>query len=99
MYESPGSTHPHVCAVIPVVVTGQTAASTSSAVEPRLRLFRDVLDELHWTFRGRKGWLIGIAGNLVIAYVYFALPEPGPRSVRDSRAADVGLAVLLWALP
>jgi hypothetical protein len=80
------------------VVTGQRAVTSQAEVEPRLGLFRDVLDELRWTFGGRKGWLFGVAGNLLFAYVYLAITQPDQRNFGDVKSANVGLAVLLWAL-
>ncbi len=68
------------------------------ALEPRLGLLGDIRDELHWTFTGRKGWLIGIAVNLVTAYIYLAITQPDPSRFGDIKAANVGLAVTLWCL-
>jgi hypothetical protein len=34
------------------------------ATEPRAGLLDDVIDELRWTLKGRKGWLVGLAANL-----------------------------------
>jgi hypothetical protein len=86
------------CDVIPEVVPGQRAASGQAEVEPRLGLFRDVLDELHWTFSGRRGWLIGIAGNLAFAYAYLAITQGDQHNFGDIKSANVGLAVVVWAL-
>jgi hypothetical protein len=82
---------------MPVVVPGRVVDS-QRALEPRAGLLRDVLDELRWTLSGRKGWLLGIAGNLALAYAYLAVTQPNPQRLGDIAAANVGLAVVVWCL-
>ena len=36
----------------------------------RRRLRRDTLDELLWTLRGRRGWLVGLGINLALGVAY-----------------------------
>lgn len=83
---------------MPGVISGQRAASGAGDVEPRLGLVRDVADELRWIFTARKGWLIGIAGNLATAYVYLAITQPDRRNFGDIRSANLGVAIMLWTL-
>lgn len=67
-------------------------------MEPRLGLLGDVMDELRWTFGSRKGWLVGMAGNLILALVVVAYQDYDPHAPGDIKAANVGLAVVLWCL-
>jgi hypothetical protein len=77
-----------------MVVTGQSPR----AMEPRLGLFGDILDELAWTFRGRKGWMLGILLSLVEAWGYLALTQGDPRHFGDIKSANIAVAVGVWVL-
>jgi hypothetical protein len=76
----------------------QEAIEGAEPFEPRRRLWGDVVDELRWTWAGRKGWLLGMVGNLVFAVAYLAYTDYDPRAAGDIKAANVGLAVVLWCL-
>ena len=65
------------------------------ATEPRLGLLRDIVDELRWTFTGRKGWLVGIAGNLAMGLAYVGLTRYDPHRAGDLKIANIGVAVTL----
>jgi hypothetical protein len=80
------------------VLTDRSAAGEQPEMEPRVGLFGDVADELRWTFSGRKGWLIGMALNLVVALVYVAYTHYDPHRAGDIRAVNIGLAVVVWTL-
>jgi len=67
-------------------------------LEPRVGLWGDILDELRWTWAGRKGWLVGMLGNLVFAIGYLLVTDYDPHMSDDIRVANVGLAVVLWCL-
>lgn len=69
-----------------------------STTEPRLGLFRDVVDELRWTATSRKGWLIGLAGNVVVAAAVVGYTHFDPNRPGDLRIANVGTAVVVWVL-
>jgi hypothetical protein len=69
-----------------------------SATEPRLGLFRDVVDELRWTATSRKGWLIGLAGNIAAAAAYVGYTHFDPNRPGDLRIANIGTAVVVWVL-
>jgi hypothetical protein len=73
-------------------------AATGPGLEPRRGLIADVVDELRWTFRGRKGWLVGIVLNLLYAYVYLAVTQGDPREFGDIKSVNVGIAVGVWCL-
>ena len=78
--------------------TGRPVGRDSIATEPRLGLIGDVVDELRWTFSGRKGWLFGIGGNLVLALGYVGYNHYDPSHVDDIRIANIGVAVVVWVL-
>jgi hypothetical protein len=75
------------------------APPTATAVtEPRAGILADVADELRWTFSGRKGWLIGIGFNLVIAGIYVGYTHYDPH-VRDNvKVAGIATGVAVWVL-
>lgn len=68
------------------------------ATEPRLGLVRDVVDELRWTASGRKGWLIGLGLNIVVAAVYVGVTHYDPNRPGDLRIANIGTAVVVWVM-
>jgi hypothetical protein len=76
----------------------QEAIEAAEPFEPRAGLGRDILDELRWTWAGRKGWLLGMFGNLVFAVGYLVVTDYDPHVAGDIKVANVGLAVVLWCL-
>ncbi|HWC39862.1 MAG TPA: hypothetical protein VG476_15100, partial [Acidimicrobiales bacterium] len=78
--------------------TDRRSGRDTSAAEPRVGLLRDVIDELRWTFSARKGWLIGILGNLALAIGYVGYNHYDPHHVDDLRIANIGAAVVVWVL-
>jgi hypothetical protein len=76
----------------------QEAIEAAEPFEPRAGLWRDILDELRWTWSGRKGWLLGVLGNLVFAIGYLFVTDYDPHVAGDIKVANVGLAVVLWCL-
>jgi hypothetical protein len=68
------------------------------AEEPRLGLYGDIVDELSWTLHGRKGWLFGLAFNLVTALVFVGFQRYDPHRSGDLRIANIGIAVVLYFL-
>ena len=76
----------------------QAAIEAAEPLEPRAGLLADVVDELRWTWAGRKGWLLGMLGNLALAIVYLVYTDYDPHVAGDIKAANVGLAVVLWCL-
>ncbi len=76
----------------------QEAIEAAEPFEPRTGLVADVFDELRWTWAGRKGWLLGMAGNLAFAIAYLAYTDYDPRVAGDIKVANIGLAVVLWCL-
>jgi hypothetical protein len=80
------------------VRSDQSAEGGQPATEPRLGLLLDVVDELRWTFSARKGWLIGIAGNLVIAAAYIGFTRYDPHRSGDLRITNIAVAVVVWTL-
>jgi hypothetical protein len=69
-----------------------------AAEEPRLGLFGDVADELRWTFHSRKGWVFGLAFNLVTALVWVGLQRYDPHRSGDLKIANIGIAIVLYFL-
>lgn len=87
----------------PAVVSSQPvrtvrARQQRSATEPRLGLVGDIADELRWTASSRKGWLIGLALNFLVAVVYVGYTHYDPNRPGDLRIANVGTAVAIWVL-
>jgi hypothetical protein len=80
------------------VVTDRSAASPEPAEEPRIGLLGDLADELRWMLSARKGWLIGILGNLAIALIYVGFTHYDPHRAGDVRIANVGVIVVVWTL-
>jgi hypothetical protein len=79
--------------------TGQQAEiEQREPLEPRAGLWGDIRDELRWTWAGRKGWLVGMLGNLVFATGYLLVTNYDPHMSDDIKVANVGLAVVLWCL-
>jgi hypothetical protein len=68
------------------------------ATEPRLGLVGDIVDELRWTATSRKGWLIGLTLNFVVAVIYVGYTHYDPHRPGDIRIANVGTAVAIWIL-
>ncbi len=68
------------------------------ATEPKLGLLGDVADELRWTFSGRRGWLLGMAGNLLVALVVVGYQDYDPHVSGDIKIAYVGIAVVVFVL-
>jgi hypothetical protein len=75
-----------------------SATARFGAEEPRLGLYKDVVDELSWTFHGRKGWVFGLAFNLVTALVWVGLQRYDPHRSGDIRIANIGIAIVLYFL-
>lgn len=86
------------CGVMDGVGAGDQAADSRIATEPRSGLVRDVADELRWTFKGRKLWLLGIACNLTLAAAYVGYTHYNPRLHDDIRFANFGLLIVVWVL-
>ncbi len=76
----------------------QAAIEEREPLEPSVGLWGDILDELRWTWAGRKGWLLGMLGNLVFAIGYLLITDYDPHVSGDIKVANVGLAVVLWCL-
>src|SRR5205823_2408795 len=49
-------------------------------------------------FTGRKGWLVGIAGNLALGLAYVGLTRYDPHRAGDLKIANIGVAVTLYVL-
>jgi hypothetical protein len=84
--------------VMPPVVADDAAAGNEEATEPRAGLVDDVIDELRWTFSGRKGWLLGMAFNLAVALVVVGYQDYDPHKPGDIKIAGVGVAVVAYVL-
>lgn len=80
------------------MVTDDAAVGSARATEPRAGLIDDVKDELRWTFRGRKGWLLGMVFNLVVAVVVTGYQRYDPHVSGDIRIANIGIVVVLYVL-
>ena len=74
------------------------AAGSAPATEPRAGLVDDVIDELRWTFSGRKGWLLGMAFNLAVALVVVGYQDYDPHKRGDIKIAGIGVAVVAYVL-
>jgi hypothetical protein len=68
------------------------------ATEPRVGLLGDIADELRWTFSGRKGWLLSMVANLLLALVVVGYQSYDPHASGDIKIAHVGIAVVLYVL-
>lgn len=80
------------------VAAAPDGAASAAAAEPRLGLWRDITDELRWTFSGRKGWLVGVVLNLALGAVYVGVSHYRPGHHDDFRIAGVGTGLALWVL-
>jgi hypothetical protein len=80
----------------PVVDASRSVRSEDE--EPRLGLLRDVLDEVKWTLSGRRGWLVGMGINLILALIYVGSTRFAPNVRGDLRIANIGLVVVWWVL-
>ena len=80
------------------VVTDDAAVGSAPATEPRAGLLDDVKDELHWTFSGRKGWLLGMLFNLLVAIVVIGYQRYDPHVSGDIKIANIGIAVVVYVL-
>jgi hypothetical protein len=67
-------------------------------LEPREGVLADLADELRWTFGGRKGWLIGIAFNLILAGVYVGYTHYHPHSRDPVDITGLATGVVAWVL-
>lgn len=74
------------------------AVGIAPATEPRAGLIDDVKDELQWTFSGRKGWLLGMGFNLLVALVVIGYQRYDPHVSGDIRIANIGIAVVVYVL-
>jgi hypothetical protein len=83
---------------MPSVVIDDAAVGSAPATEPRAGLLDDVKDELRWTFGGRKGWLLGMAFNLVVAMVVVGYQDYDPHVSGDIKIANIGIAVVVYVL-
>jgi hypothetical protein len=83
---------------MPSVVTDDAAAGSASATEPRAGLVDDVKDELQWTFTGRKGWLLGMVFNLVVAIVVTGYERYDPHVQGEIKIANIGVAIVIYVL-
>lgn len=82
----------------PFVATDEAAVGSATATEPRAGLIDDVKDELQWTFRGRKGWLLGMAFNLLVAVIVIGYQRYDPHVSGDLKIANIGIAVVVYVL-
>lgn len=78
-------------------MSDSSAAERPAEQNPRLR--RDTLDELLWTLRGRRGWLVGLAINLCLGigyalYVGYSPDDHWFLRSANGVAANVALFVL-----
>lgn len=93
-----GSTPNVNSGVIPSVATAGGASEGQSATEPQAGLLDDVVDELRWTLSGRKGWLLGMVFNLVVALVVVGVERYDPHVSGDIKIANIGVAVVIYVL-
>jgi hypothetical protein len=68
------------------------------AEPPALHPLDEVDDELRWTFHERRGWLIGIGVNLVVAGIWVGYTHYQPHSHDSFRIAGIAAGVALWVL-
>lgn len=62
------------------------------------RLLRDFAEEFRWTVGGRKGWLLGMAINLVVAVVVTRSTSYDPHKTGEVANAILGISVVLYVL-
>ena len=72
--------------------------SDEPETEPKVGLLGDIVDELRWTYNGRRRWLLSMAGNLVLALVVVGYSDYDPHAAGDFKIAYVGIAVVLYVL-
>lgn len=68
------------------------------AEESSLHPFAEVDDELRWTFHERRGWLVGIAVNLVLAGIWVGYTHYRPHTHDDFRIAGIAAGVATFVL-
>jgi hypothetical protein len=76
----------------------QEEIEAAEPLEPRVGLLGDVLDELRWTWAGRKWWLVAMVGNFATAVAYLLYTNYDPHVAGDIKGANVGLSVVLYCL-
>jgi hypothetical protein len=77
---------------------GTTARTHSTTQGPLLHPLHEVAEELRWTFHERRGWLIGISFNLVVARIWVGYTHFQPHSRDSFRIAGTATAVAVWVL-
>jgi hypothetical protein len=77
---------------------GLADAESTFQLEPREGVLADLADELRWTFGARKGWLIGIAFNLVLAGIYVGYTHYHPHSRDPVDITGLATGVVAWVL-
>jgi hypothetical protein len=63
-----------------------------------VRMFHEVADELRRTFSERKGWLLGLGLNVVVAAVYVGYKHYQPHSHDKVRIAGIATDTVAWVL-
>ncbi len=75
------------------------AAEVEAEVEAEARhIIGEVGDEIRFTFSERRGWLVGVAFNIVIAGVWIGYTHYQPHSHDRVRIAGLATGVALWVL-
>ncbi len=83
-----------------VIQSSPSAAALPAADGPtrEKHVLGEIAGELRWTFAERKGWLVGVGFNLVIAAIYVGYTHYQPR-LRDSvRVTGIATGVAAWVL-
>jgi hypothetical protein len=68
------------------------------ADESSLHLLDEVDDEFQWTFHERRGWLVGIAVNLLVAGIWVGYTHYRPHTHDDFRIAGIATGVATFVL-
>jgi hypothetical protein len=98
-----GPATPQPVAVRPAATTTSESVLAADgtafpADESSLHPMGEVDDELRWTFHERRGWLIGIGVNLVLAGAWVGYTHYHPHSHDSFRIAGVATAVATFVL-
>ena len=70
---------------------------SDSASRTRLQVRREYADELHWTLRHRRGWLLGFATNLVLAAAFVGYEHYSSRT-GGLRLAGLATELAAWVI-